>query len=316
MPLLAVTETGIVDWRPHLEVWVLLVGAIGIGVYASRVIQPTAVAAGHPRITRGQKTWFVLAVLGTWLTSDWPVHDVAEEQLYAVHMAQHMLLSLVLPAMFLLATPRWLVQLVIPSGSRIWSLLRWSSKPIVAGLAFNVLTAVLHVTGVVQVSLDSGAVHFGLHLLVFCSGLLMWMPVCGPVEEWRLSPPGQMVYLFIMSLLPTVPGGWLLFAEDVVYRGYDTPARLWGFSAVSDQQLAGLIMKLGGGFLLWGVIIVLFFRWAAGEERQRAETLRQRRRPVPAVGARDGAGSRPASDLTYDDVAEAFARSGPPPDVD
>jgi putative membrane protein len=244
---MAVTKTGIVGWSPHPEVWVLLAGAIALGLYAVRVIQPAAIAAGYEPITRGQKTWFMVAVVGLWVTSDWPVHDVAEEQLYAVHMVQHLLLSLMLPAMFLLATPRWLVQLVVPEGSRLWNVFRRASRPLLAGVVFNALTAVLHITGVVHLSLAHAPVHFGLHLIVFCSGLLMWMPVCGPVQEWRLTPPGQMVYLFAMSLLPTVPGGWLIFADQVVYHDYDTPQRLWGISALQDQQVAGMLMKLVGG---------------------------------------------------------------------
>lgn len=41
--------------------------------------------------------------------------------------------------------------------------------------------------------------------------------------------------------------------------------RLWGLDEVTDQQIAGLLMKLGGGVILWTVITVTFFRWAAAE---------------------------------------------------
>ena len=71
-----------------------------------------------------------------------------------------------------------------------------------------------------------------------------------------------MVYLFLMSIIPTVPGAWLTFAEGAVYKAYDTPFRLCGISVTADQQAAGLIMKLVGGGFLWVVIAVLFFRWA------------------------------------------------------
>jgi putative membrane protein len=314
--LLAVTSEGVVGWRPHPEVWLLVIGAIAIGFYATRVIQPAAVAAGHAAITRGQKTWFALAVAGTWLASDWPVHDVAEEQLYAVHMGQHLLLSLVLPAMFLLACPSWLFTLVVAEGSRAWSVLRVLSRPIVAGVLFNAFAALMHVSAVVQASLANGAVHFALHLVTFATGLLMWMPVVGPVREWRLSAPGQMVYLFLMSVLPTVPGGWLVFAEDVVYRDYDTVGRLWGLSALEDQQLAGVIMKVIGGSYLWGVILVLFFRWALAEERRRTEQSLERRRAAAAAARAAADADAGASDLTYDDVSRAFAESGPPPGRD
>ena len=36
---------------------------------------------------------------------------------------------------------------------------------------------------------------------------------------------------------------------------------------MNDQQMAGVIMKLGGGFFLWTVITVLFFKWAARNEK-------------------------------------------------
>lgn len=308
----ATTSTGVVDWQPHPEVWVLVAGAIALALYVTRVIEPAAVAAGHRPVTRGQKVWFLLALVGLWLASDWPVHDVAERQLYAVHMAQHMLLSFVIPALFLLATPQWMVQLVIPPHSRVWSVLRWLSRPVVAGVIFNVVSATLHYSGLVQVSLDSGGVHFGLHLLVFATGLLMWMPVCGPVPEWRLTPPAQMVYLFLMSVMPTVPGGWLVFAENVVYRGYDTAERLWGVTALEDQQWAGAVMKLGGSALLWTVIVVIFFRWVAVQEREREAVRLQRRAAVTRATERLEGSAR----LTYDDVARAFAEAGPPPKVD
>jgi putative membrane protein len=295
--LASVTSTGIAAWRAHPEVWVLVLGALAVGFYATRVIQPAAVAAGHPRITGRHKAWFSAAVLGLWLTSDWPVHDVAESQLYAVHMGQHLLLAFVLPAMFLLATPRWLLQLVVPVGGRAWSVLRWFSRPVVAGIIFNVVGASLHYSWLVNVSLENAAVHFVLHLLVFTSGLLMWMPVCGPVDEWRLAPMPQIFYLFMMSVMPTVPGGWLVFAEGIVYHSYDTPERLWGISALADQQAAGAVMKLGGSALLWSTIIFIFFRWAADEERER---LRQRRSRIEAAAARRvAAGADEGAPLTY-----------------
>lgn len=307
--LATVTSTGLVGWRPHPEAWVMVLGLVAIGWYTTRVIQPKAVALGHQPVTRRQKLWYVAAVLGLWLASDWPVHDVAEEQLYVVHKAQHMLLSLILPAMFLLATPRWLVHLVAPPGSRLWGWLRTGTKPLVAGLVFNALTVSLHYAGLVQLSLDYGPVHFGLHMAVFVAGLMMWTPVCGPVEEWRLSPPAQIFYLFLMSMLPTVPGGWLMFAERVVYEAYDTPERLWGIDALVDQQMAGALMKLGGGFLFGKVIIVVFFSWAASEQRQQ-EAARRRPRPLPDLP------DPTAPALTYEAVTRAFGEAGPPPRVD
>src|SRR5690606_9799313 len=81
--------------------------------------------------------------------------------------------------------------------------------------------------------------------------------------ELRISPPGQMLYLFVTSIVPTVPGAWLTFADGSVYKVYDIPDRPWNISVTSDQQAAGLIMKLVGGTYLWVIIAVIFFRWAS-----------------------------------------------------
>jgi putative membrane protein len=98
--------------------------------------------------------------------------------------------------------------------------------------------------------------------LLVTSAFLFWIPVCGPFPELRISAPAQMIYLFITSIIPTVPGAWLTFAEGAVYSVYDIPDRLWGVSVTSDQQVAGLLMKLVGGTYLWVLITVIFFRWA------------------------------------------------------
>jgi len=169
---------------------------------------------------------------------------------------------------------------------------------------------------VVEASARYGPLHFSLHLIIFLSGLLMWMPVLSPVTSWRLPPLNQCIYLFMMSIVPTVPGGWLVFANDVVYRHYDTPQRLWGIDALSDQQAAGAIMKLVGGFLLWGIIVTIFTKWAGAEMRRDEEERKARQkaaRLARAATERDvAAGDADVSLLTFEHVAEEFARTPAP----
>lgn len=269
---------GLVPWTPHPEVWVLVLGALAIGGYAAKILQPKAVAAGYPPLKRSQKIWFALGIIGIWGASDWPMHDIAEGYLYSVHMMQHLLLSMIVPGCFVLATPRWVFELLVQPGSRLWNGFKKMSHPVIAGLLFNFLTMFLHWTSVVQWSADSAALHFSFHIVIFVSGLLMWMPVFGPISEWKLPPLGQCVYLFLMSVVPTIPGGWLVFADDVVYRHYDTPFRLWGLDVLEDQQLAGAIMKLVGGWFIWLTIIVIFSRWVGSKDDTERDAIRERHR--------------------------------------
>lgn len=261
-------------FQPHPEVWVLVVGLVALGAYAARVVGPKAVRDGSPVVTRRQVGWFVAGLVVLWAASDWPVHDIAEERLYSVHMVQHLLLSYVAAPLFLLATPTWLVRLLVGNST----VLRFLARPVVAGVLYNAVIVFTHWQNVVNGSVDNAVAHYGLHTLLFASSLLMWLPVCGPVPELRLSLPVQMIYLFMMSIVPTVPAAWLTFAEGAVYSAYDIPERLWGLSVTDDQQIAGLVMKLVAGMYLWGLIVVLFFRWAARNEKaQRAgRTLSER----------------------------------------
>jgi len=258
--------TGAVNpWRYHAhpEVWVLVAGIVGLGIYAARVIGPKVVRDGSPVVTRRQKGWFIAAVTIMWVAADWPVHDIGEQYLYTVHMAQHLLLTMVAPPLFLLATPTWLARLIVGDGWFAGSILRRLCRPVVAGVIFNAVFVFVHWPPMVNESVQIAPLHFSLHVLIMASGLLMWMPVCGPLPEYRLSLPGQMFYLFLQSIIPTIPSAWLIFAEHPVYRAYDTTYRLWNISAVDDQQLAGVLMKLGEGFYIWGLIVVLFFKWSS-----------------------------------------------------
>jgi putative membrane protein len=75
-----------------------------------------------------------------------------------------------------------------------------------------------------------------------------------------------MLYLFAQSIVPTVPASFLTFADSPLYTFYGTAGELFGIDAVGDQRIAGLIMKLLGGLILWGFIAARFFRWNRDEE--------------------------------------------------
>jgi putative membrane protein len=294
------------SWQPHPEVWMLVTGLAAGYVYAITVLGPRVVRRG-PVVTRAQIGWFVVGMVIMWMASDWPVHDVAEERLYFVHMSQHILLSLVMPAALLMATPTWLARLVIGDG-RAYRVLRRLTHPIVATVLFNATVVVTHWPAVVNHSVESWPLHYGLHVLLVSSALLMWMPVCGPLPEIRLTLPAQMLYLFVQSIVPTVPAAWLTFADGVVYKAYDHLPRLWGISVTADQQAAGMLMKVVGGFYLWTIITVLFFRFASREGWGRGD-----RAPVPARGVSPELAEPDPAPLTWDEVQRELERLGPAP---
>ena len=247
-------------WRfqLHIEVWVLVIAVVASYVYAIRVIGPRVVTHGNV-ISRKQLWAFIVGALLLWIASDWPIHDISEEYLYSVHMFQHMLYSYFMPPLMLIATPLWLYDLIF-AGPRARKVVNFLTKPVVAGLLFNCVIMVTHIPQMVNRSVSNGPLHYSLHVLVVTSALLMWFPICGPDRSRHLGYGGKMIYLFLMSVVPTVPAAWLTFADGAVYKHYDIAVRVWGLSVTTDQQLAGAIMKTGGSIYLWTIVVVIFFR--------------------------------------------------------
>jgi putative membrane protein len=248
-------------WRfqANPEVYLLVVFLIGAYVYSMRVIGPRAVATGQPIVTRTNVGCFVGAMTLLFAASTWPIHQIGEDYLYSAHMLQHMMLTYFMPPLLLLATPTWLMRLLVGTG-RTWRMVTFMTKPVVAAVVFNGVVMVTHIPPVVNASVQSAPLHYSLHLLLVLTAVLMWTPVVGPFHELRISDAAKPIYLFLQSVVPTVPAGWLTFAEGVVYKHYNQPVRVWGISPTDDQQLAGAIMKIGGSIFLWALVVFYFFK--------------------------------------------------------
>lgn len=248
------------EWHPHPDVWLLVAGlAAGYWYAVTRV---------GPGVSRRKAATFVAGLAALWLHSDWPVHDIAEDYLFSVHMFQHIGFQLVAAPLLLVGTPDWLLRRLLVAPRGVFAVVRRIARPLPAALAFNAVTVVTHWPVVTNASLENHEVHFVVHVVIFASAVLMWLPVLNPLPELpRLGDAARMLYLFLQSVLPTVPASFLTFGESVIYSFYARVPRPFPISAIDDQQLAGAMMKIYAGGILWGVIVVIFFRWYAREEQ-------------------------------------------------
>jgi putative membrane protein len=257
-------------WHPHFDVWLVMLLSAGGYLAALRYLGPKRVAPGEPVATRRQMAYFLSGVAILWIGADWPLHEVSEKFLFSAHMVQHTLFSLVAPPLLLLGIPAWLYRAIIDAAG-LNKVVKLVTKPAVGLITFNLVIVGTHWPTVVGISVHHHLAHFGLHVILFTASVLMWWPVVDPLPEYsRLSPPGKMLYLFLQSILPTVPASFLTFSDAPLYSFYAHAPRLWGLDAITDQRIAGLFMKIGGGLLLWLAIAILFFRWNAAEERSDA----------------------------------------------
>jgi putative membrane protein len=260
-------------WHPHLDVWLLFASIEALYLSA---IRRRSRSIGAPAASRRSVALFSAGVAVLWVGADWPIHDLAERYLYSVHMVQHLLFSLVAPPLLLAGMPDWMLRAFLRPRfvSRIAGFL---TRPLVALVVFNGVLLFTHWPAVVDASVRSEPTHFALHTLIVGSALLMWWPVMSPLPELPALPaPGQMLYLFLQSLAPTIPASFLTFGSKPLYPIYATFPRIWGIGPLTDQLIAGLTMKIAGGLLLWGFIGAIFFRWFGEEQRDGWDALQWR----------------------------------------
>ncbi|MEX0875474.1 MAG: cytochrome c oxidase assembly protein [Actinomycetota bacterium] len=259
-------------WHPHPDVLLLLV-ILGAGyVWLVRRVSPRFVHPIERAVTRRQAISFTTGLFTLGVASYWPIHDLAEGYLYSAHMVQHLLLTLVAPPLLLVGMPAWMLRLIL--GRRGLQVAKFLTRPLIALVAFNAMIAVSHIPAVVELAARSEPFHLGAHVLLVGTAFMMWSPVLNPLIELpKLSYPSRMLYLFLQSLVPTVPASFLTFGHTVLYHVYEEGPGMWGISALTDQRVAGLIMKLAGGAILWTVITWYFFKWFTVEEREKVDVL-------------------------------------------
>ena len=252
---------GIPGFSPHAEVLVVLLAA-GVGYWwATTRLAPAS---------RRQRAWFTSGLLLVWAGSSWPVHDIAEDQLYVVHMIQHVVFTFIAPPMLLLGTPTRLVGWLV-RPALVGAVARMCTRPLVALIGFNLIVGLSHVRSVVDGATTSAPLHFGVHLVLFASALCLWSPVVNRAPELpRMRSTGKMLYLMANGFLPVPIVAALALASSPIYHHYASAPRLWGLSAVEDQQLAAGAMWMLESFWTIGAVMIVFFDWWRTEQRDPA----------------------------------------------
>lgn len=214
--------------------------------------------------------------------------------LFSAHMAQHLLLTMVAAPLLLLGAPLLPLLWALPAGPRravgqafaprapLHRVLGPLTRPLPAFALHTLVVWGWHVPAFYDASLRSDLLHYLQHALFLGSALLFWWPVVQPLPGRRSLPRGMaLLYLAGAMIAQTkLLGGLLTFAGAPLYLRYTEVPRLWGFSALADQQLAGLMMLVGGFMMLFIAVGAVFFAWVADEERKESRE-RAWKRPTP-----------------------------------
>lgn len=197
--------------------------------------------------------------------------------LFADHMVQHMLLTLVVPPLLLYAGPITLLLRASSAATRrrwIFPILharvvRTLAFPVVAWVIFAGVMWGSHFSPLFDASLENEWLHRLEHGLFLSSALLFWWPVVGPdPSPWRMRHGARVLYVGLQMPQNTFLAVAIAMSSVPLYQHYVTTVRSWGPTPLEDQQLAGSIMWLGGDLVFIGAVILLVLAWMRDDERR------------------------------------------------
>jgi putative membrane protein len=165
-------------------------------------------------------------------------------------------------------TPAWLVSKLISRGP-IRSIMYALTRPVVSFLIGNLLIVVWHMPFAYDAMLEHLPLHIAAHLSFMMAAFFLWWPILSRSPELPGLPPLlACLYLFLNTIPGGIVGAFITLASPGLYAVYPDAPRIWGVSLKTDQQIAGLTMWVITGLIYLGWITVIFFRWAANEERR------------------------------------------------
>ena len=205
-----------------------------------------------------------------------PIDALGEDYLFSMHMVQHILLGDIAPLLLLLSLSRMIMRPATRRLSRIERRLGALASPPAFIALWLGLVYLWHIPALYDAALNRAGVHALEHICFFTAGVLVWWPLIQPVPmRRRLTGVQPLMYIFAAKVGLAVLGIYLAWSTGVAYDYYTHVPRVWGLSAIEDQNVRGAIMLAEQSLVLVTVMAVLFVRMLAQseEEERRRERL-------------------------------------------
>lgn len=203
--------------------------------------------------------------------------------LFSMHMAAHMLLSMLTPILLVLGAPVTLALRALPAagradppGLREWLLAALHSRlsrllthPIVATVLFISGFYGLYLGGIFDAVAGSHAGHVAMNAHFLLSGYLFYWVVIGVDPTPRpISPVAKVAVVFGSLPLHAFFGVVLMGSRNVLGGDFYRSLHLsWHTDLLGDQRLGGAIAWAAGEIPLVIVMIALLVQWSRSDRR-------------------------------------------------
>jgi cytochrome c oxidase assembly factor CtaG len=212
-----------------------------------------------------------------------PIDGLGADYLFSVHMVQHVLLGDIAPLLLLVSLSRVILR---PATRRLMRLERALGPLSSPGTAIVIWLAIMYLWHVPALY-DAAAQHPLLHMLehgsFFAAGMALWWPLIEPIPMRRaLTGMQPLAYIAAAKGGLAALGLFLAWSPTAHYPWYEEAPRIWGLSAVEDQNVAGVIMMVEQSLTLVLVMVWLFVRMLSRSEQDERRRERLEEAQVPA----------------------------------
>jgi len=257
--------------QPGVLIGVALVG----GAYLTRWRR---VRASTPRPGADAPVWRLCCFAGSLLVAlialISPV-DALADQLFFMHMTQHMLLLDIVPILAILGFTKVILRPITRTVRDVERRAGPLAHPAFAVLLYVGVIWTWHVPAAYDFAVTHPTVHVLEHSTFLIAGGLYWWHLLSPIRaRLRLGGMGPVAYMGSTKLFVGALGMGLAFAPVALYPYYVHHARVWGISALDDQSIAGIVMAVEQSLVMGIALVVLFVRMLSESEREQVRRER------------------------------------------
>jgi putative membrane protein len=263
-------------WRAYPGVWLFVLAIAG----TSWIL--------HRRAGAKAQAWrvslMVQGILALWIALDWPIGALGGGYLASVHMLQFLLIALVAPPLILIGIHPEVWDQLRQRGVPLW--LEKLTSPLMGLIAVNAVMLVTHLPAIADPMMATQLGSFTIDLAWLLGGTAFWWPLVAPLPGrprfGQLLRMGYLVLGVMFSPVVIVLVAVLVFNEHPLFSTYEIAPRVAGLDSVTDHQMAGLLMSVGGAVITVIAMSTIFFRWARESEAMepRPDARRSLHRPA------------------------------------
>lgn len=201
--------------------------------------------------------------------------EAYDTALFSVHVAQHMLLTMLAAPLLALGAPITLALRVAKGQTRRRMTrvlhsppMRVIGNPLVAWVLFTLTLYGLYFSPLFDLTLRNPLVHDLVHLHFLTVGLLFWWPLVGlDPSRWRLPHIARLLFVFLMVPFHAFLGVAIMNSGRVLAPTLESFQRSWGPTPLADQQIGGAILWGAGDLIALGAVLGILISWASYEEK-------------------------------------------------